>query len=43
VLDTSYKSLKAVLEGGVEGRPRQCLVLRHLEPSPSNAARDGRQ
>ena len=37
--DTSYKSLKAALEGGIEGRPGQCAVLRHLQPPPSDAAR----
>ncbi|MFV2091947.1 MAG: ATP-binding protein, partial [Hyphomicrobiales bacterium] len=35
--DTSYKSLKAALEGGVEGRPRNVLIYatsnrRHLMP-----------
>ncbi|MFA7638323.1 MAG: ATP-binding protein, partial [Parvibaculum sp.] len=35
--DTSYKSLKAVLEGGIEGRPRNVLFYatsnrRHLMP-----------
>ena len=39
--DTSYKSLKAVLEGGIEGRPEQCDLLRHLEPAASDAARHG--
>ena len=29
--DTSYKSLKAVLEGGIEGRPGERHPLRHLE------------
>ena len=37
--DTSYKSLKAALEGGLEGRPDECAVLRHLQPPPSDAAR----
>ena len=37
--DTSYKSLKAVLEGGIEGRPEQRAVLRHLQPPPPDAAR----
>ena len=37
--DTSYKSLKAVLEGGIEGRPGQCGVLCHVEPAASAAAR----
>jgi len=37
VADTSYKSLKAVLEGGIEGRPRNVLFYatsnrRHLMP-----------
>ncbi len=32
--DTSYKSLKAVLEGGIEGRPDNVDLLRHLEPPP---------
>jgi predicted AAA+ superfamily ATPase len=37
VLDTSYKSLKAVLEGGIEGRPDNVLFYatsnrRHLMP-----------
>ena len=35
----SYKSLKAALEGGIEGRPGQRAVLRHLQPPPSDAAR----
>ena len=37
--ETSYKALKTALEGGVEGRPRQCAVLRHVESPPSVAAR----
>ena len=37
--DTSYKSLKAALEGGIEGRPGQCRLLRDLQPPPSPAAR----
>ena len=37
--DTSYKSLKAVLEGGIEGRPDNVDLLRHLEPPPPDAAR----
>ena len=41
--ETSYKSLKAVLEGGIEGRPGQRPVLRHLEPPPPDAAADDRQ
>ena len=41
--DTSYKSLKAVLEGGIEGRPGQRDVLRHLQPPPPDAARHGRE
>jgi predicted AAA+ superfamily ATPase len=36
--DTSYKSLKAVLEGGIEGPARQRDLLRHLEPAPPLAA-----
>ena len=35
--DTSYKSLKAVLEGGIEGRPDN-VILRHLQPAPPDAA-----
>jgi predicted AAA+ superfamily ATPase len=27
-VDTSYKSLKAVLEGGIEGRPPTCCSMR---------------
>ncbi len=41
--DTSFKSLKAVLEGGIEGRPDERRPLRHLEPPPSDAARHDRQ
>ena len=37
--DTSYKSLKAVLEGGIEGRPDNVAALRHLQPPSSDAAR----
>ena len=41
--DTSYKSLKAALEGGIEGRPANVHVLRHLQPAPPDAARPGGQ
>ena len=42
--DTSYKSLKAVLEGGIEGRPGERDLLRHLQPPPPDAARhDGQR
>ena len=41
--DTSYKSLKAVLEGGIEGPPRQRAVLRDVQPPPPDAARHGRE
>ena len=37
--DTSYKSLKAVLEGGIEGPARERDLLRHLQPPPPDAAR----
>src|SRR5712675_1263488 len=40
--DASYKSLKAVLEGGIEGRP-DSDPLRHLEPPASVGARDDRE
>ena len=41
--DTTYKSLKAVLEGGIEGRPAERDLLRHLKPPPPDAARDDGQ
>ena len=41
--ETSYKSLKAVLEGGIEGRPANVLLLRHLQPPAPDAATDDRQ
>ena len=41
--DASFKSLKAVLEGGDRGTPRQRDLLRHLEPPPSHAPRDDRE
>ena len=41
--DTTYKSLKAALEGGISGRPGQCAVLCDLEPATSDAARHDRQ
>ncbi len=40
--DTSYKSLKAVLEGGIEGRPDNVYLLCHLQPpAPAAARHDG--
>ena len=41
--DTSYKSLKAVLEGGIEGRAEERHFLRDVEPAPSDAARNDRE
>ena len=41
--DQHYKSLKAVLDGGIEGRPGQHTILRHLESAPSDAARYDRE
>ncbi|MGY4359311.1 hypothetical protein ACVW0J_005804 [Bradyrhizobium sp. i1.7.7] len=41
--DASYKSLKAVLEGGIEGRPRERHPVRHFQPPPSAGARDDRE
>ncbi len=41
--DASYKSLKAVLEGGIEGRPDKCDPVRHLEPQASSGARHDRE
>ncbi len=41
--DASYKSLKAVLEGGIEGRPVECRALRDIEPPPPDAARHDRE
>ena len=41
--DTSYKSLKAALEGGVEGRPGERDLLCHVEPPAPPAPRDDRQ
>ena len=37
--DTSYKSLKAALEGGIEGRPGKRRILCDVQPSPPAAAR----
>jgi predicted AAA+ superfamily ATPase len=37
--DTSYKSLKAVLEGRPRGKARERRLLRDLEPAPPAAAR----
>jgi len=36
--ETSYKSLKAILDGGLEGRPDKRGVLRHLQSPPHDAA-----
>ena len=41
--DQHYKSLKAVLDGGIEGRPENVRALRHLEPPPPDAARHDRE
>ena len=41
--DQHYKSLKAVLDGGIEGRPDNVALLRHLEPAPPDAARHDRE
>ena len=41
--DASYKSLKAVLEGGIEGRPGQRDPVRDLQPPASSGARDDRE
>ena len=41
--DSSYKALKAVLEGGVEGRPENVLFYATSEPAASYAARHDRQ
>ena len=41
--ETAYKSLKAVLDGGIEGRPGNVIFLCHLEPSSSHAARYDRK
>ena len=30
--DNSYKSLKAALDGGVEGLPDNVIFMRHIEP-----------
>ena len=35
--DANYKSLKAVLEGGIEGRPQNVAVLCDLEPAASSS------
>ena len=41
--DADYKALKSVLDGGIEGRPSERAVLRHVEPPPSDAAGNDRE
>ncbi len=41
--DTKYKSLKAVLEGGIEGRPPNVLVLCNLEQPAHSFQGHGRK